>query len=313
MKKFDLYITYVCGSACNFCCVRDKVDWFRQTHTSPHMALDAIKEIVDEKAAAGFSYVTLTGGEPTLHPKFPEIVRYCKKLNMRVSVNSNATILSNESFCRDVAPFIDEIVVSIHGHTRQLHDRLTGTSGSYDKFIKAMVNLHRVPGETYLITDTVILTENIAFMAQITDFLTEFPKLNHILFSNVNIPPDKVELLRHLVPTLPQVQDILPTIATRVTARKGRILRFYGIPLCIMGEYKAHSSDLSFEPKTVIEQYMKNGRMHRKESPAPRPNKAKRKTAKCLGCFYENLCGGVFNSYFTLFGDAHLQPVKKPG
>lgn len=309
MKKFDLYTTYVCGSNCCFCCVLDKVNWFRETRTSPHLPFADFVSILDQKAAEGYSYVTLTGGEPTLHPQFPEMVRHCKKRNMRVSLNSNASILADSSFCADVLPYIDEMVLSIHGHTHELHDRLTGAKGSYGKFISAMENIHRNKREIYLITDTVILTENIDQVGEITDFLLMFPKLKHLLFSNVNIPPDKIELLKWLVPTLPTVRKILPEIVTRTVAKQ-RILRFYGIPLCIMGDYKCYSSDLSFEPKVVVEQYMDDGHMRRKESPALQPRQAKRKTLKCVGCIYENLCGGVFNSYYSIYKDKHLRSIK---
>jgi len=273
------------------------------------MRFEDFVEIVDQKAAEGYSYVTLTGGEPTLHPQFPQIVRHCKKRNMRVSLNSNAREFADNSFCADVLPYIDEMVLSIHAHKAELHDRLTGAKGSFDKFLTAMANIHRSRQKVYLITDTVILTENIDYVGEITDFLLMFPKLKHILFSNVNIPPDKVEGLRHLVPSLPQVREVLPDIVRR-TSEKGRILRFYGIPLCVMGDYKSRSNDLSFEPKVVVEQYMFEGQMKRRESPALQPRQAKRKTKKCEGCMYENVCGGVFNSYYSIYKDKHLKAIK---
>lgn len=311
MKKLDMYITYVCGSSCVFCCVLDKVEWFRETRTSPHMPFAEVTRILDEKAAEGYNYATLTGGEPTLHPDFPKIVRHCKKNRMRVSLNTNAVRLSDKSFCEDVIPYIDEMVISIHAHRPELHNRFTGAAYSFEKFLLAMENLHRSNRNVYLITDTVLITENLAHVGEITDFLLMFPKLKHILFSNVNIPPDKTEALRHLVPTLPQVRDVLPDIVRRLAVKPDRILRFYGIPFCMMGDYLIYSSDLYFEPKVVLDQLKRDGAMMHRESPAPRPDKAKLKTGKCDGCIYYNTCGGFFNSYYTLFKDEHIRAIRK--
>lgn len=311
MNKFDIYITYVCDSSCMFCCVLDKIEWFKDTNESPHMAFKDVVALIDEKRCAGYNYVTLTGGEPTLHPKFSEIIRYCKKNNMRVSLNTNAVMLADKTFCRENLPYIDEMVVSIHGHTPELHNKFTGKKKSFEGFVSAMDNIHSSGCDVYLITDTVLITENIAFMDEMSDFLLGFPKLEHILFSNVNIPPDRVDGLKHLVPTLAQIGEILPGIVRRIAREADRTLRFYGIPFCILKDYHAYSSDLFYEPKMVLDQIKQDGGMIKRESPAPRPDKAKLKTEKCKGCLYFNTCGGFFNSYYSIYKDEHISPIHR--
>ena len=311
MKKFDFYISYLCAGKCSFCCVLDKINWFAENHQPPHIPFEDVKEILDSKRADGFGYVTFTGGEPTLHPRFIDILAHAKRLGMRTSVNSNMASFANKEFCRDALPFMDEVVASIHGHNAQLHNSITGTKKGFEKFNAAMDNICRLPGDLYLITDTVLINDNIPHISDILSFLLAIPKLRHVLFSNVNLPPDKLQGREHLVPTLMDIEKILPEIVRRVVGEADRILRFYGLPFCTLGDYHAYSSDLYFEPKKVIERVIRKSEMVDREYAAPKPVMAKKKTDKCRPCVYFDTCGGFFNSYYMLFGDSHIKPVLR--
>ncbi|MFA6448059.1 MAG: radical SAM protein [bacterium] len=311
MKKFDFYISYLCASKCAFCCVLDKINWFRDNKVPPHIPFQQVKDVLDEKHADGYGHVTLTGGEPTLHPRFAEILAYAKKLRMRTSVNSNMMMFADERFCRAAMPYVDEIVASVHGHTAELHNSITGTKDGFERFVKGMENVVRMKPDLYLITDTVLVTPNIVDISGIVDFLLSIKGLRHILFSNVNLPPDKLDGREYLVPTLPQIEEILPEIVERIAFKSDKILRFYGIPFCALKDYHAYSSDLYFEPKMVWERVRREDDMVDREYAAPKPNMAKKKTKKCAGCLYEKTCGGFFNSYYTLFGDKHIKPILK--
>jgi len=310
MNKFDFYISYLCGGRCEFCCVLDKINWFRDNKTPPHVPFDQVKQILDEKRAESFDYVTFTGGEPTLHPEFRRILEYANGIGMRTSVNSNMSMFAGRDFCCESLPFIDEIVASIHGHNSRLHDTITGVKNGFSRFMRGVDNINELKPDLYLITDTVLVNRNIKHIPEIMNFLTGLPALKHILISNVNLPPDKLDGREHLVPTLMDVEAVLPAIVEKAEAA-GKTLRFYGIPFCVLKDYHAYSSDLYFEPKMVIERVRKEDDMVDREYSAPKPNMAKKKTKKCARCIYRETCGGFFNSYYMLFGDAHIKPIVR--
>ncbi|HOO55346.1 MAG TPA: radical SAM protein [bacterium] len=311
MKKFDFYISYLCGSDCVFCCVLDKIKWFRDFGIPPHIPFEEIAGTLKSKREENYSYVTFTGGEPTLHPDFPKIVRLARELGYRISVNSNMSRFADPGYCRETLPYINEIVASVHGHTPELHNTITGTEKAMEKFMSAMDNIHRLDSDIYLITDTVLFTMNLPHISEMCDFLAGIPKLRHVLFSNMNIPPDATEGLRDYVATLPDIEKELPVIVEKIAVRGNRILRFYGLPFCTLKDYSGYSSDLYFEPKRVLERVKQETGMKEREYSAPKPTMAKKKTEKCSECIYFKTCGGFFNSYYEIYGDEHIKPILR--
>ena len=311
MIKFDFYITSQCNSNCKFCCVHDKLVWFQGHELRASLTLDEIRVILARKRQAGYDYVCFTGGEPSIHPDFVNILAFAKKLGFRTSVNSNMYALADRAYCEAVLENMDEVVASVHGHNAALHEELTGVKGGFRKLVAALDNIENSKQEIYLLTDTVMLNDNINNLTDVIDFVSRYSKLRQILFSNVNIPPDGIEKLKHIVPKLPDIKKVLPSLYNEVVTKRNLILRYYGLPFCILGQYQMCSSDLYFEPKKVIERSLENDVMIDRESEALKPTMAKLRPAKCRPCIYYEVCGGYFRSYDAIYGDAHVKPVLK--
>ena len=309
--KYDFYITYNCNCNCKFCCVRNKLKWFRQQHNDPDRTFDKIKDTLISKRRAGYNYVTFTGGEPMTHPDFLKIMLLSKKLGYRTSVNSNMTMLADDDFSRQVLPFIDEIVASIHNPTAKMQNALMGLKNGFQRFLKGMENLERHKKDIYLITDTVILKENVEHLTEIIELVSQFKKLKQILFSNVNLPPDSLKDHDVLVAPLPKIKEVLPSLHEEVVTKRGLALCYYGLPFCILGPYNVNSADLYFEHKDVIERTMSSSGYIDVESNVKRPTQAKLYSPKCNQCIYKRVCGGYFRSYHEIYGDAHIEPVLK--
>jgi uncharacterized protein len=95
--------------------------------------------MVDELKDAGGSRVTLSGGEPLLHPEIRGILRYAAS-KARVQILSNGTLLD-----RDWASFLaqevnPDIQLSLDGSRPEIHDRLRGR-GSFAATVKAVTLL----------------------------------------------------------------------------------------------------------------------------------------------------------------------------
>ena len=64
---------------------------------SAELSLAEIGRVLDELRACGVQNVKLTGGEPTLRPDFPEIVRMIREKELYLySVNTNGAFLTDE-------------------------------------------------------------------------------------------------------------------------------------------------------------------------------------------------------------------------
>ena len=78
----NLVLTTGCNRKCAYC--------FADHSASPmEIRLDAAKEAMDWVAASGRSEIRLMGGEPTLHPQFPVILRAALERGLKVLLFSN--------------------------------------------------------------------------------------------------------------------------------------------------------------------------------------------------------------------------------
>ena len=115
--------------------------------------------------------VVLSGGEPTLHPEFTNIVKSAKKLGYtKIQVITNGRMFAYEKFLdRAINSGISEITFSMHGHNQRLHDKQTGVKGA---FVQALTGLTAALQDQELIVnvDIVINKINIRYLEDIIKF-----------------------------------------------------------------------------------------------------------------------------------------------
>jgi len=106
----SIKIEWNLGKRCNYDC--SYCPSSIHDHTSPHTDIEILKKTVDKLMTLGKPVrLSFTGGEPCVHPKFLELVKYCKHVGITwVSVTTNGT-LPYEFYSALEA---DQIVFSIH-------------------------------------------------------------------------------------------------------------------------------------------------------------------------------------------------------
>ena len=105
----DWYIGKRCNFACSYC-----VDYLHD-YTSPHVPLENMIKLVDliHAREGGNVLWSLTGGEPTLNPKFLELCAYIKEKGSRytsVTTNGSRTL----QYHKDMFDVVDGITQSFH-------------------------------------------------------------------------------------------------------------------------------------------------------------------------------------------------------
>lgn len=98
------------GKRCNYDC--SYCPSSIHDNTSSHTDIEILKEAVDKLVSLGKPIrLSFTGGEPTVHPKFKELIQYCKHVGVSwISVTTNGT-LPYEFYAS--LP-VDQYVFSIH-------------------------------------------------------------------------------------------------------------------------------------------------------------------------------------------------------
>jgi pyruvate-formate lyase-activating enzyme len=131
-------LTRRCNNRCAFC--HDIAQ-----HDGSVASLDEVREQLREGRERGATRLILSGGEPTIHPRLLEIVAMGRAAGYRwVQLVSNGRMFAYDRFASAAAASgIDEVTLSIHGHTAELHDGLVGGPGSFAQAIRGLRNLMR--------------------------------------------------------------------------------------------------------------------------------------------------------------------------
>ena len=118
----------------------------------------AVKAALNEWAAAGVLFLTLSGGEPLLRKDFADIYRYARELGLVVTVFTNGTRLTDAiaDLFRELPP--RKVEISLYGATAATHDAITGIPGSH---AAAWAGIRRLLANgTRVFLKTVLMTAN---------------------------------------------------------------------------------------------------------------------------------------------------------
>ena len=163
-RKHWVRAVTACNSRCVFCL---DMDTPRNVYL-PEAEIQA--EIARGRDEFDADKLILSGGEATLHPAFPALVRYARDLGYdRVQTVTNGYRMGDRAFlaeCLDAG--LGEITFSLHGHNAELHDRLTRTPGAFDRIVRAMVRAVR-DGRPIVNADVVINKQNVAVLDRIIE------------------------------------------------------------------------------------------------------------------------------------------------
>ena len=141
VSDFPLYLliepTPVCNLKCVMCFQMDR-QTFKSKKYKGFIKLDLFKRIIDEAHHGGTKAITLASrGEPTLHPQFGKMLRYCAEKFYEVKVNTNATNLNEDLIHSILESNVHHLVFSIDSHTREDYKKIRG----FDKFDNIFSNI----------------------------------------------------------------------------------------------------------------------------------------------------------------------------
>lgn len=130
---------------------------------------EAMTRMIDEGIARGVRRVFLSGGEPTIHPRFLDVIDYARSRGAeRVIVITNGRMFSYDKFARRaVAAGLTEAFVALLGADAATHDYLTQVDGSFDQSRRGIENL-LATGRCRVSLSTVVTRRN---MHQLADIL----------------------------------------------------------------------------------------------------------------------------------------------
>lgn len=130
---FEIHLTKRCNLSCIHC--REGIQ------NSPDISMDLFSKIVDDISdfPAERKFISLSGGEPTLHPLFPEFVKKAYDTGFETNIVTNGTLIDKKMVDELFLPLKDNLVfsVSIDGDEK-IHNKIRCNDNAYSDTITAI-------------------------------------------------------------------------------------------------------------------------------------------------------------------------------
>ena len=129
-KRNWVRLTFDCNNRCIFCLDSD-------AHDGQMREADDVKKQILEGRRKGATRLILSGGEPTIHPRYVDFIKLGKLAGYRkIQTVTNGRLFQYDDFlgrCLDAG--LSEITFSLHGPNARIHDALVGVKGAFEQEI----------------------------------------------------------------------------------------------------------------------------------------------------------------------------------
>lgn|GEM_PF-366494 len=179
-------VTAACNNHCPGC-----GNVFTRDDRAPLAA--AVWENILQSLRPGLLRLRLTGGEPTLHPEFAGIVALVTALRLPFSLFTNARWQDPDQTLAllRTAPYLEGLLVSLHGHEAAAHDSFTGVDGS---FAETVANVQRATAAGIRVsTSTVITRLNYDHLPQVACLANKLGATNTVFGRYITTPGDPLD------------------------------------------------------------------------------------------------------------------------
>ena len=134
-KAIHFLITEKCNSNCIFCFSEKEL-------TKKHLPINIINKNLQKYFDLGYTILVLSGGEPTIHPNFIEIISSAKSIGYEnIKIITNGRMFAYKKFLKKtINAGLDEATISLHSHIPKIQDYLSNTKGSFGQAITGIKN-----------------------------------------------------------------------------------------------------------------------------------------------------------------------------
>jgi len=289
MERVDIKVGFYCNNHCAFCVQGKKREYL------PAKSKEEIKNSLQEAFDKGKREVVFTGGEPSLHPDFFELVKFAKNIGFKeIQIQSNGRIFAYFDFCvKTIKAGATQFGPSLHGHEAEVHDFLVDAKGSFEQTTQGIKNLKKL--NQYVLTNSVITSKNYKFLPELAQLLINLG-VDQYQFAFVHILGTAKENQDWLVP---RKSEVMPYVkkGLEIGIRAGKKVTTEAIPYCLLGGYEKYVAE-DIMPKTriydagfTVEDYGEY-----------RFNSGKERREESQSCKYFGQCEGPWKEYPELFG-----------
>lgn len=304
MKNAYLAICYICNEFCTYCpCGTGKRD--KDSITT----FDALKEKIDFMKEDGVDHITISGGEPTIHPDFSEIVKYICSAGMNVTILSNGEHFSDDDLFQKITDEWDHkmvrVITTIHSQDCKKHEEANRKKGSFNRTI---AGLKRIEGlGIKVIIKHCITRENfrelVPFYKFICDEFSEETDIQLCSIDYVGIPSERLQDERL---TFPEIRPYLEAVFDcDIASLSNRKLYCINIPLCSCDPY--YWKYIPVRRSKMYDAYSDPTR----SAVVNVDDNVATDERYCGDCAVKSICNGAYKTAFTNYGAPMVKPYNK--
>ncbi len=168
----NLQITRRCNLRCIHCDIREAPERYSSIIKN-EFSTEEIKEIVDSLKSMGTSYISISGGEPFIRKDIYEVIQYIKEKGLGLHISSNGTLITKEDAKRINDLGLDAISISLDAVTPELHDKIRGVNGTFNRTVNAIKYLVDYKKHTQVGISPIITDLNLEELPRLVDFAND--------------------------------------------------------------------------------------------------------------------------------------------
>lgn len=301
-KCFDILLNYNCNAKCLFC--SQDFDWRKEPND---LAFEKAVEHMYLAYKNGYRRLGFTGGEPTIRRELPNLIALARKIGYGyVRIQTNGVRIADYDYVKTLADAgLTFVKYSIHGHTAELHDKLVGIPGAFDKCLKSIENLQKL---NVGIGVNIVLNEwNYRHLVEFYElFLLKLQLSNHVIIAPLyegNMTLNDVKgakigaRITEMAPYIRQAYEVF----SKINYPKPPLLLHF--TPCVMPGYEQQMLGWSAFNTMVVSP---KGEKRDLDMTATAHTV---KTEDCKKCVYNDRCIGFDSSYARVFGTEEIKPL----
>lgn len=204
-RYIDVELTNMCNFKCRFCPTGTKSLQRTQGYMSEEV-VDMLIANIKKYQIPGVRFIRW--GEPTLHPRYIEILKRTKLAGARIHINTNGSLLDEKRISQLIDMQLDSIKFSFQGADEGTYSEMR-VGGDYRRLLDIVRKMAEMRGDSQLpyIQISTTLTEETA--DQIDSFKKDiecycdyynigYTKLNHLNVNDMNVSDEEKEKIKCL-------------------------------------------------------------------------------------------------------------------
>lgn len=188
-----LHLNYDCNLVCPYCYQNTLTKNVKMSEPVIYRIINTLNKMIKEHNSSRL-FLTLIGGEPTLHSDIVEILfKAMKRIHIPISgeVVTNGTLLSDDYVKQCLQFGIDTFDITIDG-TKETHDKLRihrDGSGSFDEIINNILNIQNNYDDVKLIINYNLSKQTAGNVETFCKYLRKIGYTSQLSFSLIFEPP----------------------------------------------------------------------------------------------------------------------------